>query len=105
MIRIKELRKARNQTLKEIAAAFNTSPQVISRYELGQTEPDFVMLNKLAEYFGVSVDYLLGRTDERENVGKTCNSLNLSPELIDLLQQLNIEQQEKVCVFIRGMLA
>lgn len=65
MIRIKELRKERNETLKEIAEAFNTSPQVISRYELEQTEPDFTTLSKLAEYFDVSIDYLLGRTDKR----------------------------------------
>ncbi len=71
MIRLKELRKSHNKTLKDIAEAFNTSPQVISRYELGQTEPDFSTLNKLADYFGVSVDYILGRTDERGDVGKS----------------------------------
>lgn len=65
MIRIKELRKAQNKTLKDVAEKFHTSPQVISRYELGQSEPDFATLTKLAEYFEVSVDYLLGRTDER----------------------------------------
>ncbi len=63
MIRLKELRKAHNKTLKDVAEAFNTSPQVISRYELEQTEPDFATLNKLADYFDVSIDYLLGRTD------------------------------------------
>lgn len=82
MIRLKELRKACGKTLKDIAADFNTSPQVISRYELEQTEPDFATLTKLAEYFGVSVDYLLGRTDyrdERSGIKSVYNIQGISP--------------------------
>lgn len=65
MIRIKELRKERGLTLKSIAKALNTSHQVISRYELERTQPDFETLIRLADYFGVTLDYLLGRTEER----------------------------------------
>ena len=63
MIKLKELRRAYNKTLKDVAMEFETSPQVISRYELGQAEPDFNTLIKLADYFNVSVDYLLGRPE------------------------------------------
>lgn len=63
MEQLKVLRKTHNLTLKDLATVFDTSPQVISRYELGQAEPDFNTLGKLADYFDVSVDYLLGRTE------------------------------------------
>lgn len=59
--RLKELRTQRGLTLRELAAEFNTSNQVVSRYELGQTELDFNTLCKLADFFGVSVDYILCR--------------------------------------------
>ena len=67
MENLKVLRKAHNKTLKDVAIAFNTSPQVISRYELGQAEPDFATLIKLADYFGVSIDYLLGHDVVADN--------------------------------------
>ena len=41
----------------------NTSQNTISRYETGEREPGINELIKLADYFGVSVDYLIGRTD------------------------------------------
>ena len=65
MIRLRELRKLQGFTLKNVADALNTSNQVISRYELGQTEPDFATLIRIADFFNVSVDYLLGHSDKR----------------------------------------
>lgn len=59
--RLKELRTQRGLTLRELAAEFNTSNQVVSRYELGQTEPDFNTLCKFADFYGVSVDYIFCR--------------------------------------------
>ena len=55
------LRKQKSKTLDEMAQDFGTSEQVLSRYERGEREPDFEMLVKFADYFGVSVDYLIGR--------------------------------------------
>ena len=42
------------------------SPNSISRYETGEREPDFATLIKIANYFDVSIDYLLERTDKPE---------------------------------------
>ncbi len=71
MERLKALRKERNLKQIDVANYLGVSNSAYGNYELGQREPDFATLNKLAEYFGVSVDYLLGRTDERGTVGKT----------------------------------
>ena len=62
-LRIKELRKKRNITQLKMAMDLNTSQNTISRYETGSHEPGIRELIAIADYFGVSVDYILGRTD------------------------------------------
>ena len=65
-MRIKELRKRRNITQLKLAMDLHTTQNTISRYESGEREPGISELVKLADYFGVSVDYLLERTDNPE---------------------------------------
>ncbi|CEO04824.1 DNA-binding protein [[Clostridium] sordellii] len=48
----------------EFAKIFNVTKQTVSNWENGNRNPDSATLSKLADYFGVTVDYLLGRTDE-----------------------------------------
>lgn len=62
----KRLRKLRNEkkfTQKDVASFLNISDRTIGYYESGQRNPDPETLQKLADFFDVSVDYLLGRTD------------------------------------------
>lgn len=59
---LKELRGKRSQT--QIANALGITQRTYSNYENGNTEPDNDLLIKMSNYFGVSVDYLLGRTTE-----------------------------------------
>lgn len=60
MIRLKELRIANNVSQTEIANLLDVTRQAYSRYELGQRELGYDMLCKLADYYDVSVDYLIG---------------------------------------------
>ena len=62
-VRIKELRKAKKMTQLKLAMELNTNQNTISRYENGEREPSIRDLIKIADYFNVSVDYLIGRTD------------------------------------------
>lgn len=62
-MRLKELRKKRNVSQVKLAIDLNMSQNSISRYETGEREPDFASLIKIADYFNVSIDYLLERTD------------------------------------------
>lgn len=62
-IKIKELRKEKNISQLKLAMDLGTNQNTISRYETGKVEADYAMLRKLADYFGVSIDYLLGTTD------------------------------------------
>ena len=62
-MRLKELRKARGISQLKLAMDLSTNQNTISRYETGEREPGIAELIALADYFGVSVDYLLERTD------------------------------------------
>lgn len=60
--RLKELREKYGIFQSELAKVLNVTSQAISNYEAGKREPQISELIKIAEYFGVSIDYLVGRT-------------------------------------------
>ena len=62
-MRLKQLRKARGISQLNLAMHLNTNQNTISRYETGEREPAINDLIKIADFFNVSVDYLLERTD------------------------------------------
>ena len=62
-MRLKELRKSRNISQIKLAIDLNMNQNSISRYETGEREADYATLIALADYFDVSIDYLLGRTE------------------------------------------
>ncbi|MBE6712042.1 MAG: helix-turn-helix transcriptional regulator [Ruminococcaceae bacterium] len=62
-MRIKELRKQKGISQLKLAMDLHTNQNTISRYETGKREPGIEELIRLAEYFEVSIDYLVGRTD------------------------------------------
>ena len=63
-MRLKEIRKQRGITQLKLAMDLNISQNTISRYETGEREADYTTLIRLADYFNVSLDYLLERTDD-----------------------------------------
>ena len=62
--RLKELRKICNISQLQLANAILVTPQTISNYETGKREPRISELISLSGYFHVSVDYLIGNTDD-----------------------------------------
>lgn len=60
---LKRLREQKGVYLKEVAPVLGVSVGTVSNYEHGIHSPDPDMLKRLAEYYGVSVDYLIGNTD------------------------------------------
>ena len=61
--RLKNLRKNANLSQVEFAKKFNIANGTVGNWESGKRQPDQEMLTKIADYFDVSVDYLLGRTN------------------------------------------
>ncbi len=67
--RLRELRKGRDMSLKDLGDLLGITGAAVSAWELGKQQPGSdETLAKLAAMFGVSVDYLLGRTDDRSPV-------------------------------------
>jgi len=62
--RLADLRKKRGLSQYELAKRLGCTRGQIGNYEQGTREPDHEMLTKIADFFDVSVDYLLGRTDD-----------------------------------------
>ena len=61
--RIRALREDRDLRQSDVAEATGIDQRSLSNYETGKTQPDAYVIIKLAEYFGVTADYLLGLTD------------------------------------------
>ena len=63
IIKLKELRKKRKISQLKLAMDLGMNQNSISRYETGERQADYETLITFADYFNVSIDYLLGRTD------------------------------------------
>jgi len=61
--RLIELRSAKNVSRKEVAVRTGISERTYQRYENNERDPDAPFLKRLADYYDVSADYLIGRTD------------------------------------------
>jgi transcriptional regulator with XRE-family HTH domain len=66
--RLKILRENKELLQKDVALAIGVSDRTIGMYEQERREPDLETLNKLADYFNVTSDYLLGRTDKPNTI-------------------------------------
>lgn len=107
-IRIKDLRKERNITQSDLAKILNVTQDSISLWEKNKRVPDTQYIIQLADYFEVSVDYLLGRSDDFGNVTVTTASSSavLTPdeqELLELYKKLPKTRQKTVLDTIRYM--
>ncbi len=71
---LKALRTKRGISQQALADAMGISQQSVNRYENHKVEPDIALLISMANYFEVSVDFLVGRTDEEGNNQKELKS-------------------------------
>lgn len=83
---LKKLRTAHSLTQQELGAKVGLSKAVVSKYENGLGYPTFDVLIRIAAYFGVTTDYLLGMTG-----GKTIDVSELSDSQIDTLHRIITE--------------
>lgn len=95
---LRSLIKERRMTQKELACHLNIAPSTLGSYVQNKREPDFSTLKTLAEYFNVSIDYLLDYSlDETLDARET--------EMLRIFRSLTKEQQyicmEQCKVFIR----
>lgn len=94
-----ELRKSKNLLQREVAFACGLTTAAYGSYEKGDREPTLETLCKLADFFGVSVDELLGRTPQLFDDARIDR-----PEVLDLFEQLNVAEQERALGYMERML-
>ena len=63
-VRLRDLRNSKGLTMLQLADAIGTTKATISNFENAQRNPSLEMLIKLADYFNVSIDFLVGRTND-----------------------------------------
>lgn len=66
--RLVKLRKERKLTQSDLAKALNVTQAAIGNWELGKREPDYTTLARIADFYHVTIDYLLGRSDDPETL-------------------------------------
>ena len=97
---LRRLRKARTLSKRLFAEAMNVSRQTVSKWENGTAMPDFKKLNALAEYFGVTMDELLGFSNDKNN---NDNINDYTKEYINELITLeNMQSSEKSRNYIKS---
>jgi len=103
MIKLRSLRGERKINQQKIAMDMQISQASISKYEVGSAEPDIGTIIKLAEYFNVSTDYLLGVSEVKKQLTKS----DLTDKEIEHLikyRLLSKSQKEKVGAYLQGIL-
>ena len=101
---LKQLRKAKGLTQTQFASEFNISAGTIAMWETGKRMPDTDMLKKIAQFFNVSIDYLL---DNEKSSPSTDEELSENDEIVILnrnAKKLSPEQQKLLNDVVRQML-
>lgn len=103
--RITDARKLAGLSQRELAARMNLKPSTVSGYESGTYDPKSDGLIKIATICGVTVDYLLGLTDDPHErfivtVTKTDPQID---ELLSLANQLNAQGKERLCRYAEDL--
>jgi transcriptional regulator with XRE-family HTH domain len=90
MFRLRELRHQRDLSMKEFGELIGVAESSVSLYETGKRQPDYEMLKKIADFFDVSIDYLLERTDKT-----TADSINKEEREIETILENTFSDLEK----------
>lgn len=95
--RLKELRVEKELTQEQLGRIFNIRKGTVSNWENGNRFPDEKTIIKLADFFDVSIDYLLGRTNKRQPHHLTKEDIiKLAPEYAWLFEEEGLEYVELV---------
>lgn len=84
----KQLRLASGLTQAEMAEKLGVSKSTISMYENGNREPDYEILERIADFFNVDTDYLLGRTDKTTILPETAAKYYINEETAKAAQEI-----------------
>ncbi|TJY44270.1 helix-turn-helix transcriptional regulator [Cohnella pontilimi] len=91
--RLRELRLSRNISQEEVARQIGITRSAYSHYEINNRQPVYETLIKLAAYFDVSLDYIIGGTSAKHKT--EFSDAQDTREIMNLLKHMNQEQRKK----------
>lgn len=102
---LRELREEKDLSQVDLAKKLNITSQSLSQYELSKRMPDIEMINRLADFFNISVDYLLGRTNVEDQEGipvmETSYEYYASKGILKEISNLSFESLEDLEAYIK----
>ncbi len=104
--KIKALRLEKELKQKDVATAINIATNTLSQFENNKGRPSLEVLSSLADFFEVSIDYLVGRADDFGNVNVITNGAELSKDektLLDCFDKLNIFERESILIQVKAL--
>lgn len=108
---LKKLRESKNLTRQQVADSLNIKKRALETYEYGNSEPNIELINKFADFYGVTTDYLLERPDAKlpeapiDVFAKDASLKELEKILIKRYLELTDKQREAVLEFMRNAIA
>lgn len=100
--KLKALRESRGLYQKDMAALLDLRQNAYSHYETGRAEPSIANLCRLADFFGISIDELVGHAPPEAANREESDRLAM---LSSLARQLGKEDQEKLCEIAKAFVA
>ncbi|WP_434642683.1 helix-turn-helix domain-containing protein [Thermoanaerobacterium thermosaccharolyticum] len=94
--RLKQLRNEKNLTQEELAKYIGTTRATLASWETGRREPDMETLRKLSDYFNVTLDWLMGNTDIRNQADEITQAVEDDPELAEFWNDLKQREDLKL---------
>lgn len=95
--RFKQERVTKGITQKDLAEILGVDRTSISKYENGKQLPEVPVLEKIANYFDVSTDYLLGKTDNRNIQSKIINNTSKNKDLEEEIEKIITSKNISFC--------
>ncbi len=99
--RLKQLRKEKGITQDKLAKHFNLCTSTVGNWEIGKRQPDHDMLRNLSDYFGVTLDYLMGRSDTAQKNPLDENLSDIDFALFGEVRDMTEEQKQDVLNYIK----
>jgi transcriptional regulator with XRE-family HTH domain len=105
-VRLRMLRESKGMTQEDLAKALNISRSRLASYEQGQREPGFELLEEIADFFNVDMNYILGKEDshsqiEGMNLDELMEHIHKTPEYKMLLSKSRKLDKEKLLLLIQ----
>lgn len=103
MLKLKELRQEKGLHQKDIAQILHKTITCVSDWERGRTEPSLQDLTQIADYFEVSCDYLLGRTNDIGLVEVQSELTHEQQELLSLYNKMSLQNKNQLIGFAKAL--